>query len=303
MGRAGAQPRPGRIAVAAARRSSRIPPPEREPVSLPRTNYRPSSSTSPAPAMRSSPCAISAPAAPSTSIARLHRQRRGGETIYLRGVTEACHHSVVLKRTRERPPANAWACASSPRRPRCRQGPFRESPTAGGLGRRALPGPHLARLRPGRHAARVLRQHGREATPGRRVQQHQGACRSGSIISRSSCPTSPANARSISSMGFRLSEYIAPDGKRRTAVRLPAAQGQPARHRVRQRRRAALPSRRLRDPGIASLLLCLRSRSRAGLRPTTSNTVRAGMGPATHCSSISAIPTATASSCSTRTIR
>ncbi len=85
------------------------------------------------------------------------------DTIYLRGVAEACHHSLVLKR--------AAVAAGRARRHALlhRRGfgkgeiLFREGRPAGAMGRAALSGQDAACQRSARRAARILRHHDDEA--------------------------------------------------------------------------------------------------------------------------------------------
>ena len=67
----------------------------------------------------------------------------------------------------------------------------------------------------------------------------------GSTTSRSCVRTCRRPARSISTWASASPKNRLPRRRRRALVRVHAAQGQPARHRVRQRRRPALPPRRL----------------------------------------------------------
>ena len=36
-----------------------------------------------------------------------------GDTLYLRGIEEACHHSLVLKRSPQPPPTIYWPCSTN----------------------------------------------------------------------------------------------------------------------------------------------------------------------------------------------
>ena len=87
---------------------------------------------------------------------------RTADTLYLRGLEEACHHSLVLQRSAgaagvparraarvQRGGPGQGACAFPQRRP------------AGAMGRGPAPGPHPARHRSAGHAVRVLRHHDR----------------------------------------------------------------------------------------------------------------------------------------------
>ena len=179
---------------------------------------------------------------------------------------------------------------------------FRESGTAGAVGRAAVPGTDAPSQRSARRAARILRHHGEQAAARRFV---QASPRRGAAAHRPfSAPGAgrAARTRILHGHGFSPVRIYRGRRQRRAVVRVSAAQGQSARHRVRARRRAAAASRRVQHSGIVSVLLCLRSRRRTWALPRTSNSGPAGTGRVMRCSSICAIPTATASSYSTRII-
>jgi catechol 2,3-dioxygenase len=71
------------------------------------------------------------------------------DALYLRGVEEAAHHSLVLKRTDSEPVANASACALTEDDLEKAKAEF-DKPTSGEMGRGAASGPHSARQRCGR---------------------------------------------------------------------------------------------------------------------------------------------------------
>ena len=105
------------------------------------------------------------------------------------------------------------------------------------------------------------------------------------------------------SMGFRLSEYISPDGTEDLLFVFLQRKGNPHDIVFAPGDGAAAPSRRVRDPGIAITSSMCAISPPIWASPPISNTARAATDPATRCSSICAIPTATASNCSTPTTR
>ena len=92
------------------------------------------------------------------------------DAIYLRGVAEACHHCLVLKRAAAARRVRARRHAlSSPRRISKRPRPISRRPVAGEMGGAAASGQDVACQRSGRRAARILRHHEREAATRHRV--------------------------------------------------------------------------------------------------------------------------------------
>ena len=183
------------------------------------------------------------------------------DTIYLRGVAEVCHHSLVLKRARR-------AASRAGRHALLHRGGFgkgeslfREGRPAGAMGRAAVPGPDAACQRSARRAARILRHHDHQAAAGGRVSSITTArCRSASIISRFWCRTCSAQLEFYMGLGFRLSEYIAPDGSDDPLFVFLQRKGNPHDIVFAPGAGPRLHHAAFSIPGIVSLLLCLRSR-------------------------------------------
>ena len=171
------------------------------------------------------------------------------DAIYLRGVAEACHHSLVLKRARGEGEAERVGMRVFTEEDLEKAKSFFEQ---AGLPATWVEVPYQGRTLHvnGRQrcADRVLRHHGLEAAPRRLV---RAPPRRGAAAARS-FPTAGArraeglrvlDEHGLPAVGIHLARR-----QRRTAVRLPAAQGQPARHRICAGVRAAAASCRLCNP-------------------------------------------------------
>jgi hypothetical protein len=119
------------------------------------------------------------------------------DTIYLRGVAEACHHSLVLKRAKGEPQAERVGMRVFTEEDLEKAKAFFEK---AGLPAKwvegPVPGPNSARQRSKRRTDRVLRHHGLEAALVVAFEHHRGRCRSGSIISSCWCLTCRKRASS-----------------------------------------------------------------------------------------------------------
>ena len=173
------------------------------------------------------------------------------DTLYLRGVDEACHHSLVLKRTKGEPQSERVGLRVFTEEDLEKAKAFFDK---AGLPAKWVEVPHQGR---------TLHVSDPSGTPiefcatmdmkPRLVvafEHHRGAVPQRLDHFQLLVPDVQKACEFWMSIGFRLSEYISPDGTDGSAVRVSAAQGQPARHRVRPGDWAPSPSRRVRDPGV-----------------------------------------------------
>ena len=141
-----------------------------------------------------------------------------------------------------------------------------------------------------RRADRILRHHGREAAPDRRFEHHKGAMPQRLDHFQLLVPDVQKACEFWMSLGFRLSEYISPDGKDELLVVFLQRKGNP--HDIVFAGGAG--------PRLHHAAFGIRTYHFSRLRPRRHDGLRrqgrdgpGRHGPATPCSSICAIPTAT----------
>jgi catechol 2,3-dioxygenase-like lactoylglutathione lyase family enzyme len=211
------------------------------------------------------------------------------DTIYLRGVAEVCHHSLVLKR------------ASAPQAERVGMRCFTEEDLEKAKAyfeKANLPAQWVERPYQGRtlHVSDPLGlplEFCATMTLKPRLmtsfEHHHGAVPHRIDHFQILVPDVQRELDFYTGLGFRLSEYIAPDGSDDPLFVFLQRKGNPH-----DTPRSASANR------ITSSMSAISPRIWA--LPRTSSSARGGMGRGWRCSSICAIPTATASSSSTRTI-
>jgi catechol 2,3-dioxygenase-like lactoylglutathione lyase family enzyme len=223
------------------------------------------------------------------------------DTIYLRGVAEVCHHSLVLKR------------ANAPQAERVGMRCFTEEDlekAKSHFEKASLPAQWVERPYQGRtlHVSDPLGlplEFCATMTTKPRLltsfEHHHGAAPHRIDHFQVLVPDVQRELEFYTGLGFRLSEYIAPDGSddplfvflQRKAIRTTSCL-RPALGRGCITPRSASGNR------ITSFMSAISPQ--IWVSPKISSLARGGMGRGWRCSSICATPTVTASNCSTRTI-
>ena len=130
------------------------------------------------------------------------------DTVWLHGVEERCHHSLTLKKNKERTGLRTRRLSRfHRRRSRQGQGAFRPPGHRSAFRRCAVPGPHLACRRLRRHAVGI----GRDPTVALRTQTkvhtHKGAGALRMDHYQLLVPDVAAAAKFYLDLGFRVSDY------------------------------------------------------------------------------------------------